>query len=90
MAKKDVGVRLNQARTIPDDIPAGAYHVTFARVLDGVLGFTTGIGEKRVMLQELLDKKFPQATYFLAWTGEWRTDLFALTPKDAKRLHGTF
>jgi hypothetical protein len=61
---------------MPPTCPFWQARVTLAIVRDGRIHFCQAKTDKRQMLREKAD------IMFVAWTGEWRTDLFEFTEKD--------
>lgn len=57
--------------------------VTLSRVRDRCVAFEYSKGGKIEMLRSAQSTDI----FFVAWTGQWRTDLFVLTEEDLKRLH---
>jgi hypothetical protein len=72
------------AGPLPTNCPFWDRSVTLGRVHDTSVSFTTSIMRKRQELNNIDE----YATYFVAWTGKYSTDLFTFTKADALRLLG--
>jgi hypothetical protein len=75
------------ARPVPDDCPFWERHVTLGRVKDGQVTFAQRKTDKREALKAALAEISEGAIFFLAWTGKWRTDLFAVTGDDLAKWY---
>jgi hypothetical protein len=74
---------MTPARKLPDTCPFWAKHVTLGYVDSGELSFAQSIGEKEAALKR---GYLPGSVLFVAWPGEWRTDLFVVSREDVLRL----
>lgn len=72
------------ARELPAECPFWERHVTLGRVKDGKVTFAQNKTEKQAALRRAPDDIANGAVFFVAWTGKWSTDLFAVTEKDAR------
>jgi hypothetical protein len=71
---------MNTARPVSTECPFWERHVTLGRMKDGVITFAQNKGEKREMLKTAYrEMETDEAVFFIAWTGQWRTDLFSVT-----------
>ena len=75
---------MNPARPATD-APFWAACVTLARVRDGAIVFCNGKGDKKAMLADAMTDVAAGDVFFLAWTGQWKTDIFAVTSDDLAR-----
>lgn len=70
-------------RSIPlADLPFWERHVTLGCVYEGEITFVQNKGEKNAVLEQALRSELEGALLFVAWTGQWTTDLFAVTRAD--------
>ena len=67
------------------DVPFWERHVTLGCVLGGAVTFFQNKTEKREELKSAVSRMEQGAVYFLAWTGQYMTDLFAVTADDISR-----
>lgn len=75
---------MQEARTLPEEAFAVFWDrkVTLGRFKDGKIEFTQSVVDKR----EALAEPRGDAIFFVAWTGQWRTDLFYAKPQDLDRF----
>jgi hypothetical protein len=71
-----------KARQIQAGFPFWESLVTLGRVIDRDVAFATTKGDKDAMLRTAIEDRALGAIFFCAWTGQWRTDLFAVTEED--------
>lgn len=74
------------ALEMPETCPFWERHVTLARVLRGDLVYAKNVREKQELLASAA-QDVAEAIYFVAWTGQWTTDLFVVTPRQLGLLH---
>ena|SRR5579863_9985375 len=70
------------ARQIPPELPFWEREVTLGEVRGGVIRFATAKCAKSEFLERRKD-----AVLFVAWTGNWCTDIFAVTEKDVELFY---
>lgn len=66
------------ARSVPPELPFWNKRVTLGEVRDGAIRFAKTVSGKLV----LLEQRKEGAVLFVAWTGEWTTDILNVTEKD--------
>lgn len=79
---------MRDIRTDTEAIPFWERFVTFIRVSlpDGVTTSCVSKTDKREALKTAArDMPRAEATYLVAWTGEWTTDIFKVTFTDIER-----
>ena len=70
------------AYEFPEECPFWERHVTLGRVRNGILEFAYNKGDK----WDIVKDRFPSDVFFVAWTGEYRTDIFKITNSDFDKL----
>lgn len=78
---------MRNARPYTTDCPFWKRHVTLGKVLpDGTTYFCQDIGDKNAALQSMLGEMRSGISFFIAWSGQYTTDVFKLTPDDVSAL----
>jgi hypothetical protein len=65
-----------------DNCPFWARHVTLGLIRDRAILYAQNVGEKNEMIRGRQEGD----VYFVAWTGKWTTDIFALTNDDLDKI----
>jgi hypothetical protein len=76
---------MDQARIDTQDVPFWGAIVTLGRVSEGAIFFSHRIGDKEAALATYEQDREKGATFFLVWTGNYHSDVFAVTPEDVAR-----
>lgn len=73
---------MTKSKPLPEECPFWARGVTLGRAHEGTITFVQNKGEKKEMLQTALADTEHGAIFFIAWTGQWTTDIFAVSEKN--------
>lgn len=65
---------MQPARTNVEDVPFWLRSVTLGRIRDGIVTYTQSAAAKREALSDVR----PRDVFFVAWTGQYKTDIFAV------------
>lgn len=71
-----------EARKISEECPFWERHVTLGRVKDGSVSYAQNKTEKYKAILDATGEINEGVTFFVAWTGQWKTDIFAVTEDD--------